>query len=308
MATLGDQTGNLVRGFRLQDAWVKLGGIALALDLNPSAHSPGPNVDAQELAVLATPDSPAHTHESDVRDIAGHAATVDSATLLPEPNQDALLHGLEAAHDAIKQSLAPTPADEVGATPFAQADGNGSSDVPDTKAAGDIVDLPAFHDASSTEATTVAPNSHMGSADDAQPPAIGQLGSGLDSAESSLSDVFHGLAQGQTELLTPANVFNVASSVLNVASSTVSVLDEGLASLSSAVTVPSMHGVGLDALAGLVTPPAAMPAPAPQIPITDLHLGLDDISAIGLHEVTHPDAAVHQMVHAALPAAGSGLI
>jgi hypothetical protein len=79
-----------------------------------------------------------------------------------------------------------------------------------------------------------------------------------------------------------------------------------------AVTVPSLHGAGFDALAGLLQP-ATTSADATHDAAPG-HLGFDDLSLlppIGLEDVAHHDQAASQATHTlahALPSAGSGLI
>jgi hypothetical protein len=83
------------------------------------------------------------------------------------------------------------------------------------------------------------------------------------------------------------------------------------AAIADAVTVPSLQGVGFDALAGLVHPYSAGPDAAAHATAGPGHASLEDMATfapIGLDNVIHIDSGEVHAIHSSLPHAGSGLI
>jgi hypothetical protein len=78
----------------------------------------------------------------------------------------------------------------------------------------------------------------------------------------------------------------------------------------TAVTVASLGGAGVDALAGLLQP-ASLATQAPNLAADAVHTSLQDISSfapIGIEHVADHDAGAAHAVHSALHLVGSGLI
>jgi hypothetical protein len=78
---------------------------------------------------------------------------------------------------------------------------------------------------------------------------------------------------------------------------------------SAAVTVASLEGAGLDAIAGLLQSPSAPPSVAaadPQVPAS--LPAIDDLSALAIIGTADLDPGTDSHAHHTLPLVGTGLI
>jgi hypothetical protein len=245
---------------------------------------------------------------------------------VPEPAHDAVLQSLQAARDAIHDSLHH----DGSVLPGETAPSTSSSPVADGSAVAaensDAHPLIAA-DAGAPDAAHAAPlvsdqaDNHAdqgglsgdlsNAAHDAQattngPVLDGVIGSttmgplDLGSASAAIMALANGPAHTAIAgLLTPM-LDNAATPLTAVAH---------VATAAEAVTVASLSGAGFDALSGLLAAPSA--APGMVHAANTVTQSFEDQSIhlpIGLDDIIHPAADAQHIVHAALPAAGSGLI
>jgi hypothetical protein len=319
----------LTKALRLEDVLISAAAVPLPIDLSPS-QLPQPNLDPTGASTDARD---AHASAADAQ---APASAVEPAH--DAPAEDAVAKSLQAAHDAIHDSLSGTgdPTATVDSQPLdaAHLSADATADPVHAGAAGDIaalapiapgpahalpqLDLPA-------DMATLFPAS-------AADGALANVVHDVQSVVGDLGAVIDGLLGPLATAVAPvtAAVADVAASAEHVVQSAVGLVlpadDETHAGANAqantaaapaapppqaepeAVTVPSLHGVGTDALAGLLQPaPASIDATHDVAPT---HLGVDDLALlhpIGLEDLAHSDQAAAHVAHA-LPPAGSGLI
>jgi len=317
------------KALRIDDLLIGAAAVPLPIDLSPS-QLPQPNLDPA--------DASADAHDAHASASADDAqALASAAEQPPAPAEDAVAKSLQAAHDAIHDSLqtgdlASAPADarpldtELSATATADPVHAGvSADIaalapiaPGPAHALPQLDLPA-------DVTALFP---AGTADGALADAlhdvqsiVGDLGAMIDGLVGPLAATVAPVAAAVTDVAASAeHLVQSAVGLLMPADDATHAGPSGAANTAAApaspppqaepegVTVPSLHGAGTDALAGLL-----QPAPSALDPAHDIappHLGIDDLALlgpIGLEDVAHSDQAAAHAAHA-LPPAGSGLI
>jgi hypothetical protein len=151
--------------------------------------------------------------------------------------------------------------------------------------------------------------------DAVEPLANNDVDGGMVYAVSSIIGTVEGVTPAVTQILpTVTHQLSAVTQVLPEVTQTLPAVTEALPAVTQtleAVTVPSLQGAGLDALAGLLQPAAASPAAA-QAPAGGALGALDHVlmfAPIGVDDPSHhTDAGIGHALHAALPAAGSGLI
>jgi hypothetical protein len=206
-----------------------------------------------------------------------------------EPANDAVLASLQAARGAIHDSLRPDP-------PVQAAEPAGAV---------------APHETAKLAVTTAPPPTWLADHDGMSPAGLGAGASAvhplLKAAEPLVNEVV-GTVVNEAATLVGTVEHGVTMSLTGVTQAVTQALP-AVTQILEAVTVPSLQGVGLDALAGLLQPSGASPA-APPGPVDSALSTLDHVlTPIGLDDLHHQaDAGLTHMHHAVLPAAGSGLI
>jgi hypothetical protein len=230
-----------------------------------------------------------------------------------QPAQDAVLKGLEAAREAIHRSLAGHTGgheNDALSAPVVQSFGvtlssplhdvRDEADVTDGVGLGNVglqsaeegrKDLSLLHNAESVGTTDVVKGISPAVSDVSQ--TITTLISGPAIVANTLIDGVERAASQVAGQIDQALALAPVSSIPSIAQPVVSAVE--------AVTVSSLHGVGVDSLAGLLQPSTASP----------VHIVPDDAAMlipIGLDNVIHDDAIGHHAGHALLPMPGTGLI
>lgn len=341
-ATTSD-AAKLAKTLRIEDVLISASALPLPLDLSPS-RLPQPNLDTADASQDAK-DTHANPSTADGAPPV-HASVADAAPPDAAPAQDAVVKSLQAAHDAIHASLQDAGGNPGAPAAGAQLPDDGQapdlaniSSAP-ASPAGDIsaltqivpgpthalpqLDLPA--DVATLFPASTADHALANVVHDVQS-AVGELGSVIDgvlgpvagapidlgaTVASAVADVaapVEHVVQSAVSLVMPADSETHAGPAAAAPANTPSPPPPPpQPSAPEAVTVPSLHGVGVDALAGLLQP-AATAADATH-DVAPSHPGFDDLSLlppIGLDDVAHPDQAASHATHA-LPPAGSGLI
>jgi hypothetical protein len=339
---IADHAAKLTRALRLEDVLINAGAVPLPVDLTPSMI---PQDNAGNGATLP-PDSDSRSAADDH----GQAqvqppprATIGAGTPDGTATEDAVVKGLQAARDAIHDSLRH----DVGAHSgdAAQSIGPIASEavqdlsspathdavsMPTPGSIGDIGASDSAHAASLTNfdlanVVSTLPTDQTAAADPSSLEHVAGSGVGtvlaqVGAVESTASNVLHD-AQPVVNGL-PTAIESTVPNIMNSAANPTDLLMPLLtgvgtppatppvpATVADAVTVPSLHGVGFDALAGLLQPSSAAPEAA-HAQANPVH-GLEDLSIgapIGAEDLIHSDSSAAHAAHSALPHVGSGLI
>jgi hypothetical protein len=262
------------RTLRLRDLAIQADAVPLPVSLIPSAIPqplPGDEPAVADLRADPPPDEGAQTQPGSQAPAILTVASTAVDQLVPD---DAVLQSINAAIDAVRATLKPD-ADGVQQVPFEP-----QADLPDAGAA----DAAAGQHAAHTSAAVLSPAETASSIVSEAPPA-----STLENTAGPALEPVQGIVQSPP-LMAP-------------------VLDDVTDIATAAVTIPSLGGVGLDALAGLL--PISLAASSSSHD-ADLALpGLEDvatIAAIGVADVLHIDQPLAQEGHSPLGLIGSGLL
>jgi hypothetical protein len=226
-----------------------------------------------------------------------------------------LVRSLQAAVDAVHDSL--------------QQDAGGPRPIL-PQVASDAADIAARPvDGAPTQPSHAAPLPPVPASAGATPPAIVAMTAQHENQDAGIhhilpaaAPVSHGLPQQPVnDVLSQANapgaaplpvVQAAAAAVQDVTAALESTLSGvvGVASGDSgAVTIPSLGGLGLDAMAGLLPPASA--APGPSHASDSVLASVEEVAsfaAVGLPEVLHADQLLGHEVHSPLHLVGSGLL
>lgn len=319
-ATIAGDTARADRILRFEDLLINAGAIPLPIELTPSllAQPTGDSLAASP----ANPDPQAPSADPTQAQPADQpTAHAEQTKFDPETAPDPVSKSLQAALDAIHDSLQQDGSGAPGSAEHSDLAGALAHAADGQPVAGSLGEAGALHDLQASPlANFNLANVVSGLLADQSPdagvtepvagPLIGDAVSDVDKAANAALNLVH---QAQPALSDLAAA--VGTAVHDIAGLTVPAIATATApgaapAATEAVTVPSLHGTGLDALAGLLQPAApaafdaahvASPAPA----------SFEDISMhvpIGLDDLVHHDAAAGNAAHAAMPAAGSGLI
>jgi hypothetical protein len=334
--SIANDAARLTRTLRIEDVLINAAAVPLPIDLSPS-QLPQPDLDTHD----ATNDAQSARANSPATEDAPQASA-DPPPAHAAPAEDAVTKSLQAAQDAIHDSLQTATGDQTpqaSATPPSDAHASDLASVSAShpSAAGDIapstqllpgpdhplpqLDLPT--DVAALFPAGMADGGLANVLHDVQA-VVGDLGGLLGSIAGAPIDLAATVAPAT------AVVADVAAAVDHVAQSAIGLIiptggethPDAAAHANTAaaptaapppgapeaVTVPSLHGAGFDALAGLLQPAPAIVEPAHDV--APAHIGMDDLSLlppIGLEDIAHSDQAASHPAHA-LPPAGSGLI
>jgi hypothetical protein len=317
-ATL-ESTAGPTRSQRLVDLLFSSGAIPLPIDLPVPAL---PLEDSKAIDALAIDyDKMAAAPEFVIQNpIHQPANIVTSGTAEPSVLDDALLKSLQASVEAIHSSLKQNPDAPHSDLSQVPTDQSQTEETSDIAALGDPSTLLANHSSSLAS---------MGSGDgNATSPNVGPdtqaglshlLSTTLQPLNQVLPEVT-GLADEALHLVqaveaTVDNLLNDLGSTLGGVLNVVSAGPAGLTTVTAplietvthtlgAVTIPSLEGLGFDALAGLLPPAAASPTETHGAnPIPTFLEDIPGLAAFDIPEIVHADQN-HSLLHLV----GHGLI
>lgn len=301
------------RALRLEDVLINAGALPLPIDLTPSML---PQPELERAEPLSNGSDSLRTAEP-----APDAASTLLSEINPAPEgtsdtfaQDAVTNSLQAARDAIRDSLrtdisprAIEAASPSGPDLLAASRPSPSAAVPEPSPAGsDNADgVPNFahgSPAANFDLAHVVPVLFPQQTNDIadRPAEVAAVPSEIAAPATAVSDVVANLVD---------DAQTVVSGLAAAAGPIVGAVLNPIAAAIDAVTVPSLQGVGFDALAGLLHPQSAGPDVTVQTNASPDHLPVGDtLVPIGLGDLIPIDLGEAHAIHSLLPHAGSGLI
>jgi hypothetical protein len=334
-AAIAGDTAPPDRILRFEDLLINAAAVPLPIELTPSLlaqpaadslAAPGANPDPHASSTDPMPAQPPDQS----------AANAEHGKSGPETTPDPVLKSLQAALDAIHDSLRPdvsAASGNAGHSMGASAPGMDASNLAGALAhaadtqpvATSLGEVGALHDLQAAPlANFDLANVVSGLLADHSPepdvsgavagPFIGDALSDVSKVANAVSSLVHQTQPALSDLAAAAvhDVANPAAPALTNAATAPGATAPGVApATAEAVTVPSLHGAGLDALAGLLQPAIPAAPDAAHAAAGAAPAGFEDLSMhapIGLDDIVHHDAAASNAAHAAMPPAGSGLI
>lgn len=300
-----DPSAKLDKALRFADMAVNAAAVPLPVNLMPSLV---PQELPHDMPPADTAANDRPVDEAPANLLANHVEPITADQVTPE---DALSNSLQAAVNAVHNSLndtAPALPQEPALNADAAAPLAISSDpsMPDVNASAVSSDAVSFADAphASTPHGAATAGSSGG---DVAAPATADLAVQLPDASGAVPTLLHTVSD------VVHTVTDVVQTLETTVENTVNTLTSTLGNLlggepdTGAVTIPSLGGVGLDAINGLLPPAAPEFAHNADPTMTSAH-EMPIFDAIGVPEVLH---AVQDLVHtpdSPQHLAGSGLI